>query len=100
MTAILTAQNVEKSFGLRHVLGGVSFAIHELDRVGFVGLNGSGKSTLMKILVGDVEPDEGLVTRQRGLTVEYVAQEPQLDEARTVEQTLREGLRSHAAADV
>src|SRR5262249_7185141 len=50
LTAIVTVQNVEKSFGSRHVLGGVSFALHERDRVGLVGLNGSGKSTLLRLV--------------------------------------------------
>ena len=101
MSAILTVQNVEKSFGLRRVLDGVSFAVHDRDRVGLVGVNGSGKSTLMRILLGEgpeSSPDEGRVTRKRGLTVEYVPQEPALDPARSVEETLREGLRAHAAA--
>ena len=39
--AILTAQEVHKSYGTRLVLDGVSFAIHERDRVGILGLNGS-----------------------------------------------------------
>jgi ATP-binding cassette subfamily F protein uup len=99
--AILTAQNVEKSFGTRVVLAGVSFAVHERDRVGLVGLNGAGKSTLLKLLVGsgdaDEQPDAGLITRMRGLTVEYVAQEPPLDPSRRVDEILREGLRAHAA---
>jgi len=95
--AILTAQNVEKSFGTRRVLGGVSFAVHERDRVGLVGLNGAGKSTLLKLLVGSEAPDAGLLTRMRGLTVEHVAQEPPLDPERRVDETLRDGLRAHAA---
>jgi ATP-binding cassette subfamily F protein uup len=98
MAAILTVQNLEKSFGLRRVLGGVSFAVHEADPVGLVGVNGSGKSTLLRILVGDAEPDAGLVTRKRGLAVESVGQEPVLDPERSVDATLRDGLRAHAAA--
>jgi ABC transport system ATP-binding/permease protein len=94
VTAILTAQGVEKSFGLRRVLSGVSFALHEGDRVGLVGLNGSGKTTLLRLLVGEPgnEPDGGMITRQRGLTIEYVAQEPRLDPERTVEHAARDGL--------
>jgi ATP-binding cassette subfamily F protein uup len=95
--AILTAQGLEKSFGTRRVLGGVSFAVHENDRIGLVGLNGAGKSTLLKLLMGGDEPDTGLITRMRGLTVEYVAQEPQLDGTRRVDEILREGLRAQAA---
>ncbi len=99
--AILTVQNVEKSFGSRHVLGGVSFAVHDRDRIGLVGLNGSGKSTLLRMMVGATGdpndlPDTGLITRQRDLTVEYVPQEPKLAPDRTVVETLREGLRAHA----
>ena len=98
MTAILTVQNVDKAFGTRVVLAGVSFAVGERDRVGIVGLNGAGKSTLLKLLVGADEPDGGLITRQRDLTLEYVAQEPALDGALTVGETVRQGLRAHQAA--
>jgi ATP-binding cassette subfamily F protein uup len=103
MTAILTVQGLEKSFGTRRVLGGVSFAVAEDDRIALVGVNGAGKSTLMRILAGVGEseadaPDAGLVTRRRGLSIEYVAQEPRLDPELTVGQTLRQGLRAHARA--
>ncbi len=84
------------------MLGGVSFAVHTRDRIALVGVNGSGKSTLLRLIAlpgsGDPAdlPDQGRVTRQRGLQLEYVPQEPRLDPARTVEETLREGLRAHA----
>jgi len=99
VAAILTAQGVEKSFGTRRVLGGVSFALHERDRVGVIGLNGAGKSTLLRLLVdaGDA-PDAGLITRRRDLAIEYVPQEPGLDPSRTVIDTLRDGMRAHASA--
>jgi ATP-binding cassette subfamily F protein uup len=96
MSAVLTVQNLEKSFGSRRVLAGVSFAVHDGDRIALVGVNGAGKSTLLRMIADEVGPDErpesGLITRRRGLTIEYVAQEPRLDPAWTVIQTLREGL--------
>ncbi|MDB4969701.1 MAG: uup [Myxococcales bacterium] len=98
MTAILTVQNAEKSFGTRVVLDGISFAVDERDRVGIVGLNGAGKSTLLKLIVGADSVDAGLITRQRELTLEYVSQEPQLDAAATVGEIVRQGLRTHQAA--
>src|SRR5215472_7566856 len=88
--AILTAQNVEKSFGSRRVLRDASFAVHEDDRIGLVGLNGAGKSTLLAMLVGAAEPDGGLITRQRGLSVAFVPQEPPLDPERSVVEVLRD----------
>jgi len=78
LAAIVTAQDLVKSYGNRHVLRGVSFAVHDRDRIGMIGANGSGKSTLLKILVGAEQPDEGTVTWRRGLVLEYVPQEPKL----------------------
>lgn len=105
VTAILTVQNIEKSFGARRVLAGVSFAVHAQDRIGLVGLNGSGKSTLLRLLsgAGDADeqaadgPDTGLLTRRRDLHVEYVSQEPRLPAEQTVQEIMRAGLRAHAA---
>jgi len=110
VTAILTAQEVEKSFGEHRVLRGVSFAVQEGDRIALVGLNGSGKSTLMRLLVGpqpgdeqvaadkrEAEPDSGLITRRRGLHLEYVPQEPRLPMEDCVQDVLRAGLRKHSA---
>jgi ATP-binding cassette subfamily F protein uup len=95
MTALLTFQNVEKSFGTRRVLTGASFAVHEGDRIGLVGVNGSGKSTMLRMLVAGEDPDpndlpdEGLITRRRELSFAYVPQEPFLDGAKTVLATLQ-----------
>ncbi len=97
MTAVLTVQGLAKSFGDRRVLVDASFAVHDGDRIALVGVNGAGKSTLLRMLAaGDEVPDEGLITRRRGLTVEYVPQEPRLDPEATVEAALRrDGVERH-----
>jgi ABC transport system ATP-binding/permease protein len=98
MATILTVQDLEKRFGNRVVLKGVSFAVGDRDRIGLIGANGSGKSTLLKMIVRGagvseteaalLEPDAGQITWRRDLVLEYVAQEPRLDEAVTIQTTL------------
>jgi ATP-binding cassette subfamily F protein uup len=100
MTAILTLQEVDKSFGSRRILHGASLAVAADERVALVGANGSGKSTLLRMIVAEPgDPvhaaDQGLVTRQRGLRWEYVPQEPRLDPEQSVGESLRAGLRAH-----
>lgn len=86
--ALLSVQNIRKSYGGQPVLDQVSMTVHEGDRIGLIGRNGSGKSTLMRILSGQDIPDDGLVTRSTGLRVAMLAQEDDLDPALTVGETL------------
>src|SRR5439155_15137406 len=101
VVTILAVQDLAKHFGTRRVLQGASFAVAERDRIGMIGANGAGKSTLLKMLVGDETPDEGTITWKRGITIEYVAQEPRIDPDSTVAQALaRDGVPEHEVANV
>ena len=105
VSTILTVLELEKAFGLKPVLRGVSLSVHDGDRIGVIGRNGSGKSTLLKMLVAArggagldedeaqaLEPDGGSITWRRDLTLEYVSQAPHLPTERTVGALLaREG---------
>jgi ATP-binding cassette subfamily F protein uup len=107
VSTILTVLGLEKAFGTKPVLRGVSLSVHDGDRIGVIGRNGSGKSTLLKMLVAArggvgiddddddgsaLEPDGGTITWRRDLTLEYVAQAPHLPPERTVgEHLAREG---------
>ncbi len=71
---LLTARNLEKTFGPRLLFKGISLGVGEGERVGLVGANGSGKSTLLKIFAGVEQPDEGEIERKRNLVVAYVPQ--------------------------
>jgi len=56
------------------ILKNASLVLRAGDRIGLVGVNGSGKSTLIKLLVGDLEPQAGLVQISKGVAVGYFAQ--------------------------
>ena len=59
----------------RPILSGATCAIPSGHKVGLVGRNGAGKTTLFKLIIGDLAPDDGSITIQRGLKVGHVAQE-------------------------
>ncbi len=60
---ILCAKNIVKEFGGRRILDIDRLEIQDGERLGLVGENGAGKSTLMRILAGDIQPDQGAVER-------------------------------------
>ena len=75
----LNAQHLRKSFGPQVVLEDATFTLARGEKVGLIGANGAGKSTLTKILAGVETADGGTVSVRRGLTIRYLAQEPELD---------------------
>jgi len=77
--ALVSLQDIRKSYAERHLLRGVSFAVREGDRIALVGPNGCGKSTLLRIVAGLLEADEGSRIARKGTTVGYLEQEPVLD---------------------
>ncbi len=73
--ALIALQGATIAFGGPSVLDGVNFAIERGERVCLLGRNGAGKSTFMQVLDGTLEPDQGLVVRQGGVTVARLDQE-------------------------
>ncbi len=83
---LLQATELQKSFGRRKVLRGVSFSIQPGTLVGIVGENGAGKSTLLRILAGELRPGRGQVYHQGAMG--YCPQTIILNDALTVNQHL------------
>ena len=85
---LLTIDRLSKQFSERLLFEDASLLINEGDRIGLIGVNGSGKSTLLKIVAGLEAPDRGQVAVTGGVRVEYLAQEPELDDGLTVLETI------------
>lgn len=60
-------------------------------KIGIIGMNGSGKSTLLKIIAGVDKSFQGDVVWSPGYSVGWLAQEPELDNSKTVMEIVREG---------
>jgi energy-dependent translational throttle protein EttA len=76
----------------RIILRDISLSFFPGAKIGVLGLNGSGKSTLLKIMSGMDKEIEGEARPQAGIKVGYLPQEPVLEEAKTVRQTVGEGV--------
>lgn len=76
---ILTIQNLGKSFGDRQIFSDLSLGIHELDKIGIVGINGCGKSTLLKCIAAVEAFSSGQIIYRNELKISYLAQEPTFD---------------------
>lgn len=76
---LLQANNVERRFGADVLFHNVNMQIDEHSRTALVGRNGAGKTTLLKMIAGITEPDEGTISKVRGLTIGYLAQDQGLD---------------------
>lgn len=72
--ALLSASNLNKSFGTDLVFRNASFEIQENDRVGLVGVNGSGKTTLFKILTRELDADSGNIYKANATVLGYMEQ--------------------------
>ena len=85
---ILSVQNISKAFLEQVVLQQVSFHIEDTEKAALVGINGAGKTTLIRIIMGQLSADEGLITLSRGKTIGYLPQNASVDSANTIYEEL------------
>jgi ATP-binding cassette ChvD family protein len=89
---IFQMRAVRMAHGDKVVLDDVTLAFLPGAKIGVVGPNGMGKSTLLKIMGGQQQPSNGDAKLMPGFTVGLLAQEPQLDEDKTVLENVEEGV--------
>jgi ATP-binding cassette ChvD family protein len=92
MKQILVLSHVRKSYDGKAVLDDVTLAFLPGAKIGVVGPNGMGKSTLLRMMAGLEQPSNGEVQLIPGHTVGILAQEPVLDEGKTVLANVEEGV--------
>ena len=82
--------NLTKSVGDKTVFRDISFIIHDLDRIGLIGVNGTGKTTLLDVLSGKsgFDGDVSPFSAKTGYKIAYLTQEPDFDEEQTVLDTV------------
>jgi len=89
---VFEARSVTKSFDGTSVVAGFSTRVMRGDRIGLIGPNGAGKTTLLRLLLGEIAPDAGEISRGVNVQVAYYDQQrEQLDPEKTVFDTIGEG---------
>ena len=78
---LVSLERVHKSYGIRPLLDDVSLGVGAGERIGVVGRNGDGKTTLLRLLGDLEEPDQGRISRNRGLHLGFLTQGDDLDPA-------------------
>lgn len=85
---ILSCQNLSKAFNEKPILKDVSFHIEEHDKAAIVGINGVGKTTLLRIIVGELPADSGIVTLKKEVSFGYLAQNQNVNSENTIYEEL------------
>jgi macrolide transport system ATP-binding/permease protein len=81
----LSVKDISKSYGVHQVLHTVTLTLGAGQRIGLVGANGVGKSTLLKIIMGQLESDTGVIACSDGMQIGYLPQVPITPEGSTLQ---------------
>ena len=87
---LVSADNLYFGFNGGSLLEKIVFTLNEGDRVGLIGGNGEGKTTLIRLILGELEPEQGVLFRKNGIRVGYLAQNGGYDSSNTVFEEMRE----------
>ena len=74
--SLLSASKLKLFYGEIEIFSGVSLDVPEGARIGIVGPNGGGKTSLLRVMLGELEPNGGIVEKSERLRIGYVPQTP------------------------
>ena len=86
--SVLKCSNVSFSFGNRTILENASFVMQKGEHIGLIGLNGEGKSTFIKMITGDLTPDDGKIEWAKRITTGYLDQYTSLGKGKSIKDVL------------
>ena len=89
---LLTLESVSLAYGHVALLDHVDLTLEAGDKVALIGRNGTGKTSLLRVVAGEIAPDDGVARRTPGLRLAYVPQEPRFTPGQTVFAAAAEGL--------
>jgi len=96
--AQIRLRGIHLAFGPDKLLDDAELVIEQGQRIAVLGRNGQGKSTLLKVLDGEIEPDDGEIVRSDGVKIARLQQEvPSGEDHRTVFEVVASGLGDNAA---
>lgn len=84
----LSAESLSKSYNDRWLFKGITLGISQGDKMALVGENGAGKSTLLKILTGQIQADEGVISLRDGVKLGYLTQQPKVEGSLTIKEII------------
>lgn len=90
---LLNVSNISKAFNEVPVLSNISFHLEDTDKAAIIGINGAGKTTLIKCIIGEYEPDDGVISLSHGHNIGYLSQEATVDSNNTIYDELLEARR-------
>jgi ABC transport system ATP-binding/permease protein len=89
---VIEAENIRYEIGGRTIVDSFSTVIQRGDKVGIVGRNGTGKTTLMRLLIGELQPQNGEIRHGTNIEIAYFDQlRAQLDESKSILDNVGQG---------